>query len=168
MISLNITNEDLKNDVSSVYGEITRYLEPGWYTLTITDIQQPFSKNGCMIGNFVFMEQKTGCQFNVSMTYQVQADKDGWRIQKTHDLIVRLCQAAGVSNWKQLIGKQVYAEVDVRESKRNTGEVDDMGVPITKEYKNNDFKKGALNKIILPVPKDGVIEAGNFNFDFEV
>lgn len=168
MISLTITQDDLKKEITAEYGASSFILQPGWYTLTITDLSQPTPKaDGVINGSVSFTDTDSGTTFRVPLTYQVKEDKDGWRVKKTKDLIVRLCQVTKVQDWKQLVGKQIYADVYVKESKRATGEVDDLGVPIMKEFKNNDFAKGALNKIILPVPVNGTIDAGNFSFDFE-
>lgn len=167
MISLNITSEDLKNEITAEYGASSYLIEPGWHTLTITDFSQPNNNDGIITGYVNLSDSDSGTSFRVYLTYQVQSDKDGWRVKKTKDLIVRMCQVTKVNDWKQLVGKQIYADIDVVTKNVKSGEVDDLGVPVMKEKKNNDFKKGALNKIILPVPTDGIIEAGNFSFDFE-
>lgn len=169
MIQFSISSEDIKKEVTTSYGASSFTLEPGWYTLRINELSQPVAKeNGIVSGTITFGDVESGTSFKVPVTYQVQDDKDGWRVKQTKSLIVRLCQVTNTTNWQQLTGKQIYAYVDTRKSKGRSSEVDEFGAPIMKEYINNDFKKGPLNEVILEVPQkaEDTAQSSDFNFDF--
>lgn len=147
----NITSEDLNQQLTSSYGTGSFLLEPGWYTLKIAEISDPVVADGIAKGFISFADTESGTTFRYYATYGVMLDKDKWRVKQTKDLIIRLCQCTGVSNWKNIVGKEIYANVAVtsRMGKSKT-EVDELGMPKMVEYKNNDFAKGKLTEIILP------------------
>lgn len=163
----NITSEDLQQQLTASYGTGSFLLEPGWYTLKVDEISQPVVNDGIAKGYISFVDTESGTSFRYYATYGVMLDKDKWRVKQTKDLIIRLCQCTGVSDWKDIVGKEFYANVAVttRMGKSKT-EFDDVGMPKMVEFKNNDFAKGKLVDIILPAkPKqEPQTESDEFQF----
>ena len=174
MIQFNLTQENIDASASKSYGARQTNLEPGWYTLSIKEFTQPITDNGITKGRIIFQEEETGCTFPFFATWSCQQDTDGWRVQKTIDLlgrIVKVTLGGGITRLEdlpKLIGQKFKGKVDVNESTKK--DIDPVTMETTtRTFKNNDFAKGRLDAIILPLPAPNTQQAGgnqDFSFNF--
>ena len=171
-----ITSDDLSKEITSSNGDGSFILEPGWYMLKIEEVSPIATVDGISKGYISFADVDSGISFRYYTTYQVSLDKDKWRTQKTKNLIARILQCVGfqgnfgLNNLPTLVGKEVYANVDIvtRKGKSKT-EVDEVGLPKEVEFKNNDFaKKGSWTEIILPAKPKQVPQAESDELQFKL
>ena len=155
-----ITDAFIQQEMTANYGSVQRHLEPGWYVLAVDSIGEPQYANTRETQRVNFIEPTTGLTFPVFLTTGYDNDTDKWRATASANIINRLCQATGTV-WdaaarsracapSALVGKKIYANVATRESKKVTVDPETLA-NVERVYINNDFAKGKLNEVILPV-----------------
>ena len=178
MKRIELTDAFLTAPVAATYGTAKRYLDDGWYILTVDEVTTPTVVNGVERQRIIFKEENTGLTVPYFHTSGAENDSDLWKVKNSVPVVAAIVQAAGVQ-WtgverancqapSALVGRKIYALLTTKETKKTT--VDPVTMQnVERVFINNDFsKEGRLCDVIKPVAASQTTTAveSDFNFSF--